>query len=102
MPLHILHLLQPLDVGCFVVVKRAYSHFISNLARRGYNHINKYDFLENYKHMRLEAFQQPAIIQNSFAASGLVPVNAERVLSKLNISLRTPTLLSSRLGSRSS
>jgi hypothetical protein len=102
MPAHASHLLQPLDVGCFAVVKRAYSRFVSDLARTGYNHIDKCDFLENYQHARLEAFQKPAIIQNSFAASGLVPIDAERVLSKLNISLRTPTPPSSRPSSRSS
>ncbi|KAG2001082.1 hypothetical protein GB937_010527 [Aspergillus fischeri] len=45
MPSHSLHLL---NVGCFTVLKHAYSHFISDLARRGYNHINKLDFLDNY------------------------------------------------------
>ncbi|CEO61207.1 hypothetical protein PMG11_05506 [Penicillium brasilianum] len=78
MPAHSSHLLQPLDVGCFAVVKRAYGRFVSDLARTGYNHID------------------------NFAASGLVPVDAERVLSKLNISLRTPTPPSSRPSSRSS
>ncbi|KAJ8228343.1 hypothetical protein LV160_008867 [Aspergillus fumigatus] len=102
MPSHSSHLLQLLDVGCFAVLKRAYGRFISDLARRGHNHIDKLDFLDNYQCARLEAFQQPAIIQNSFAASGLVPVNAERVLSKLNISLQTPTPPSSRPNSRSS
>jgi hypothetical protein len=102
MPSHSSHLLQPLDVGCFAVLKRAYGRFISDLARRGYNHIDKFDFLDDYQRARLEAFQQPAIIQNSFAASGLVPVDAEIVLSKLNISLRTPTPPISRPNSRSS
>jgi hypothetical protein len=102
MPARSSHLLQPLDVGCFAVLKRAYGRFVSDLARRGYNHIDKFDFLDDYQRARLEAFQQPAIIQNSFAASGLVPVDAERVLSKLNISLRTPTPPSSRPNSRSS
>jgi hypothetical protein len=101
-PAHTSHLLQPLDVGCFTVVERAYGRFVSDLARRGYNHIDKYDFLENYQHARLEAFQSVTTIKNSFAASGLVPVDAERVLSKLNISLRTPTPPSSRPSSRSS
>ena len=84
------------------MLKRAYGRFISDLTRCGYNHIDKFDFLDDYKRARLEAFHQPVIIQNIFAASGLVPVDAERVLSKLNISLRTPTPLSSRLSSRSS
>lgn len=100
--MHSSHLLQPLDVGCFAVIKRVCSRFVSDLARTGYNHIDKYDFLENYQHARLEAFEKPSIIQNSFAASGLVPVDSERVLSKLNISQRTPTPPSSRPISRSS
>ena len=88
MPLHSSHLLQPLDVRCFAVLKRAYGRFVSDLARTGYNHIDKLDFLADYPRVRLEAFQ-PDIIRNSFVATGLVPIDAERVLSKLNISLRT-------------
>lgn len=103
MPAHSLYLLQPLDVGCFALLKRAYGRFISDLARRGYNHIDKYDFLVDYQHARLEAFQSiNSTIKNSFAASGLVLLDPERVLNKLNISLRTPSLPSSRPSSRSS
>ncbi|CEO58510.1 hypothetical protein PMG11_03229 [Penicillium brasilianum] len=102
MPPHASHLLQPLDIGCFAVVKRAYGRFVSDLIRQGYNHIDKIDFLMDYQHARLEAFQKPSTIQNSFAAAGLVLINAERVLSKLNISLRTPTPLGSRLSTSSS
>jgi hypothetical protein len=101
MPAHSSHLLQPLDVGCFAVLKRVYSRFVSDLARNAYNHIDKLDFLADYPRAREEAFQ-PHIIRNSFAATRIVPVDAERVLSKLNISLRTPTPPSSRLSSRSS
>jgi hypothetical protein len=101
MPAHSSHLLQPLDVGCFAVLKRTYGRFVSDLARTGYNHIDKLDFLADYQRARLEAFQ-PNTIRNSFMATGLVPINAERVLSKLNISLRTPTPPGSRPNSRSS
>lgn len=52
----------------------------------GYNHIDKLDFLAAYPQARAEAFI-PETIQNNFAAAGLVPINAERVLSRLNISL---------------
>lgn len=72
------------------MLKHTYGRFISHLARRGYNHIDKFDFLEDYQQARLEAFQSK-IIRNSFTASGIVPVD-ERVLSKLNISLRTPII----------
>jgi hypothetical protein len=57
MPAHSSHLLQPLDVGCFAVLKRAYGRFVSDLARVGYNHIDKFDFLDDYQRARLEAFQ---------------------------------------------
>jgi hypothetical protein len=101
MPTHSSHLLQPLDIGYFAVLKRAYGRFVSDLTRVGYNYIDKFDFLDDYQRARLEAFQSKTI-QNSFIATGLNPVDAERVLSKLNISLRTPTPLSSRPSSRSS
>ncbi|KAJ5568122.1 hypothetical protein N7450_010608 [Penicillium hetheringtonii] len=101
MPSHSSHLLQPLDVGCFAVLKRVYGRFVSDLARTGYNHIDKLDFLADYPRARLEAFQ-PNIVQSSFAATGIVPVDANRVFSKLNISLRTPSPPSSRPNSRSS
>jgi hypothetical protein len=101
MPSYSSHLLQPLDIGCFAVLNRAYGRFVSDLVGKGYNHIDKLDFLADYPRARLEAFQ-PHIIQSSFAATSIVPVSAERVLSKLNISLRTPSPLSSRLSSRSS
>jgi hypothetical protein len=101
MPSHSSHLLQPLDVGCFAVLKRAYSRFVSDLARTGYNHIDKLDFLADYPRARIEAFQSN-IIRNSFVAAGIIPVDPERVLSKLTICLRTPTPQSSRPSSRSS
>ena len=101
MPSHFSHLLEPLDVGCFAVLKRAYSRFVSDLARTGYNHIDRLDILADYPRARLQAFQ-PSIIRSSFVAAGIVPVDPEMVLSKLNISLRTPTPPSSRPSSRSS
>jgi hypothetical protein len=82
MPSHSSHLLQPLDVGCFAVLKRAYSRFVSDLTRTGYNHIDKLDFLADYPRARLEAFQ-PNIVQTSFIATGIVPVDANRVLLSL-------------------
>jgi hypothetical protein len=38
------------------VLKRAYNRFVSDLARIGYNHIDKLDFLADYLHARIEAF----------------------------------------------
>jgi hypothetical protein len=101
MPAYSSHLLQPLDVGCFAVLKRAYGRLVENQVRLGYNHIDKFDFLMAYPEARADTFRLETI-QNSFAAAGLSPIDPKRVLSKLNISLRTPTPSNSRPSSRSS
>jgi hypothetical protein len=59
---------------------------VSDLARTSYNHIDKLDFLVDYPRARADAFQLN-IVQSSFTATSIVPVNADRVLSKLIISL---------------
>jgi hypothetical protein len=43
------HLLQPLDVGCFSPLKRAYSREIESLIRDHINHITKLEFLPALK-----------------------------------------------------
>jgi hypothetical protein len=48
MPAHSSHLLQPLDIGCFAVLKHAYGRFMSDLAWVGYNNTDKVDFLADY------------------------------------------------------
>ena len=98
---HSSHLLQPLDISYFAPLKRAYGRFVSDLARASYNHIDKLDFLAEYPQARTEVVKSQ-IIQSSFAATSLTPIDPERVLFKLNISLNTPSPLSSRLSSRSS
>ncbi|KAI9045201.1 Pogo transposable element [Aspergillus affinis] len=89
MPAHSSHKLQPLDVGCFAPLKKAYGDLIEEQARLGINHINKLDFLEAFPQARERAFQADTI-RNSFAGAGLVPFNPDRVLSQLNIQLKTP------------
>jgi hypothetical protein len=90
MPAHSSHLLQPLDVSCFATLKRIYGCQIQQLMRDGVNYIDKPDFLTAYNRARIEAIT-PAIIRSGFAATGLVPFNPDRVLSELNIQIRTPT-----------
>ena len=68
--------------------------------RNGINYIDKLDFFEAYPSVRIEAFKSETI-KNSFLATGLVPFKSDRVISKLNIRLRTPTPPPSR-GSESS
>jgi DDE superfamily endonuclease. len=101
MPAHSSYLLQPLDVGCFAVLKRSYGGLIDQKMRLGINHIDKLDFLAVYPQARTDAFKITTI-KNSFTAAGLVPVNPEPVLEKLNIRLRTPTPMPERPSSQSS
>ena len=83
------HLLRPLDIGCFAVLKRAYSRIVETKMRLAINHIDKLDFLEAYPHARLEAYKSNTI-KNSFAAAELVPYNPDCVISKLDIRLCMP------------
>ena len=90
MPPHSSHLLQPLDVGCFGPLKRAYGNKVESRTRLGINHVSKEDFLSIY----LEAHKVATTsnnIQSSFEATGLVPYEPNRVLSRLEPILRTPS-----------
>ena len=95
MPAHSSHLLQPLDIGCFATLKRSYGRMVETQMRNGVNHIEKYDFLIAYPDARTETFKSETI-KNSFGSAGLVPFEPDRVLSTLNIRLRTPSPTSSR------
>jgi hypothetical protein len=101
MPPHSSHILQPLDVGCFSVLKRSYGHQIENFMRLGIDHIDKSDFLISYKQARTETYKDETI-RNGFKATGLVPYDPIQVLSKLNMITKTPTPPGSSHGSQSS
>jgi hypothetical protein len=58
--------------------------------RVGVSHIDKSDFLPAYFTACTEALTSNTV-RSGFAATGLVPYDPERVLSKLNTQLRTPT-----------
>jgi hypothetical protein len=89
-PPHSSYLLQPLDIGYFAVLKRAYARLIESKTRARINYINKLDFLKAYPSARIKVFKSETI-KNSFAAASLMPYNPDRVISKLDICLRTPT-----------
>jgi hypothetical protein len=96
MPAYSLHLLQPLDVGCFSLLKRAYGRLIEDKMRLGFNYIDKLDFLEAYPQACMVIFSSDNIKSGS-SATGLILLNPDWVLSQLNIQLRTPTPPGSRL-----
>ena len=90
MPPHSSHLLQPLDVGCFSPLKRAYSREVESLIRNYINHITKLEFLLAFKTAFDRSFTA-ANIYSAFRGAGLVSLQPDAVLSKLNVQLRTPT-----------
>lgn len=90
MPPHSSHLCQPLDVGCFSPLKRAYGAEISNLIERGTHHVDKIDFIQIYARIRHTVLNERNI-QSGFRATGLVPYNPARVLDTLHASISTPT-----------
>lgn len=90
MPSHSSHLLQPLDVGCFSPLKRAYGSEISALAATMVTKIDKPAFLQAYKKAYFKVFQEDNI-KSSFRGAGLVPYDPQVVLSQLDVRLRTPT-----------
>jgi hypothetical protein len=92
MPPHSSHFLQPLDVACFLALKRSYGSLIQEKMRVGINHIDKDDFLELYLQARTAVFTSTSI-RSGFKATRLVPFNPDQVLEQLHVQLRTPTPL---------
>ena len=90
MPAHSSHLLQPLDVGCFAPLKKAYGNEIGALMRDHITHISKTEFLPAFKSAFLASITRDNILEG-FRGAGLVPYNLEAVLSKIDVKLRTPT-----------
>ena len=90
LPSHSSHLTQPLDVGVFAPLKKAYGAEISFLIRANVTHITKDDFFLAFRAAFRAAFTK-SNIEGGFRGAGLVPFNPDVVISKLDIKLRTPT-----------
>ena len=84
MPAHLSHLLQPLDVGCFLVLKQSYGHLIEQKMSLSINYIDKQEFLPLYQQARMEALHENNIY-SGFIATGLIPYKLDRVLLLLYI-----------------
>ncbi|KAH7462316.1 hypothetical protein FOMA001_g18693 [Fusarium oxysporum f. sp. matthiolae] len=90
MPAHASHLLQPLDVGCFGPLKKAYGREIERLMGCSINHITKIEFFPTF-HAAHRATITESNIKGGFRGAGLAPFDPENVISKLDVQLRTPT-----------
>ncbi|KAH5464617.1 hypothetical protein HBI28_238220 [Parastagonospora nodorum] len=91
MPPHSSHLLQPLDVGCFAPLKKAYGRQAEELMRNRITHITKLEFLLCFKRA-FDAAITSSNIQGGFRGAGLVPFDSERVILALDVRIRTPPL----------
>ncbi|RKK76286.1 hypothetical protein BFJ68_g18047 [Fusarium oxysporum] len=98
MPPHSSHLLQPLDVGCFSVLKQAYGREIEHLIRCFITHVSKTEFFPAF-HAAYQATMTEENIKAAFKGAGLVPLDPESVVSKLDVQLRTPTPVEEEAGS---
>jgi hypothetical protein len=92
MLLHASHILQLLDVGCFAPLKQAYKKEIRGLVDNHINYINKKAFLATFLAVYDKAILKSNILL-SFRATGLVPLDLEVVLSKLEVKPCMLTLL---------
>jgi hypothetical protein len=92
MPSYTSHLLQPLDVGVFSPLKRAYGKLVEGMMVAGNNHIDKQDFLHLYPPARTKVFTAGNIC-SGFTGAGLKPLDQDRALEKITFQLRTPTPL---------
>jgi hypothetical protein len=101
MPPHSSHFLQPLDVGCFSPLKLSYGKEIEKMMRMQITHITKDDFFDAFLAAFTTAFTENNI-RAGFRATGLVPLDPEVVLSRLDPKLSTPSPPTSRPGTAES
>ena len=87
MPLHSSHLLQPLDVGLFSLLKKMYTKELKNTFQLIINHVNKLEFLETYKQVQFQVFIKSNIL-SVFKSAGIFFFDFTTVLDFLNTSLR--------------
>ena len=90
LPSHSSHITQPLDVGFFSVLKRAYGQEINTFIRAHINHITKVEFFLAF-YAAYQKSMTPANIIECFRGAGLIPFHPETVISRLDVKLRTPT-----------
>jgi hypothetical protein len=90
LPSHSSHLLQPLDVGCFDILKCRYSQELEVFIKAYINHITKVKFFIAFQ----KAYNKTMMKENikaGFCGAGLIPYNPQAILSKLDVKLYTPT-----------
>jgi hypothetical protein len=97
MPPHSSHLLQPLDVECFSLLKKAYGQEIEHLIRCSITYVSKSEFFPAF-YAAFQATMTEKNIKAAFRGAGIIPLDPERVVSKLDVQLRTPTPVEEEAG----
>ncbi|OCK94510.1 uncharacterized protein K441DRAFT_720335, partial [Cenococcum geophilum 1.58] len=82
LPPHTSHFLQPLDIGCFQLIKWHHSQALNELAWYSGHKFNKTNFLATLPYIRQRTFTQ-SIITAGFGRTGIVPFNPKKVLPHL-------------------
>jgi len=83
MSLHLSHLLQLLDVDCFLILKQSYKKCVETLMSLDINQIDKQKFLSIYQKVCIKALHQNNV-QSDFAATRLMSYKSDCVLSLLH------------------
>jgi hypothetical protein len=89
MPSHLSYILQPLDVVCFLPLKRKYSERVRGLVRNRVFYINKENFLPAFKDAFFDVFTKENC-RKAFEATAIVRTDAQTVINRLDIRLHTP------------
>jgi hypothetical protein len=99
LPPHTSHLMQPLDVGIFRLLKRAMSGFLDQICRTGINKIQKTEWLECFV-KACEKAMRCSNIHGGWRGSGIYPLSSLKVLNKLPPSQAKPItpLISTSIG----
>ena len=87
---HFSHIFQPLNVGCFFILKCLYSCQVEQFMKLSINYIDKSDFLILYKQACIEIYKKETI-HNAFKATELISYNPIQVLLQLHIETKTST-----------
>lgn len=87
MPPHFSHLLQPLNISCFGLLKQAYGRQIEHLMRMHINHVSKLEFLCGFREAFFASITEKNIHIACTCSSQLYPSLYSSMLSSLSLRL---------------
>jgi hypothetical protein len=90
LPSHSSHLIQPLDVACFGILKHNYGCKLDVFIKAHITHITKTEFFIAFQEVYCKTMIKKNI-QAGFYSTGLVSYEPQAILLKLDVKLRTPT-----------